>query len=360
MSGRPQVPVRSSAAFVTSVGKAVQATAFPTQDYLIDDTRFVSEGNWAFCRFTGDEIPAMRLGFQRGGFNSSSSEQRRNPEHLQLHLEAMTREGAVLWLPTGSYPAKAIKSNPDVMDIALIHDARELLSMHGWPSMTCRIRSGDGSLEADLRFAFKVVMVLPDCLLPCCTFAMWESFGDVEGTVRFGTRSRDVEGKVFFDHTRVLLHENAVVARQMYLYTTMYFEDGSALFGYYSQDVENIPIRDYCFAVYLDAIGHAHFMDHGLLEKLVVDCDGIAKQWRITWGSDYLSVTLASVAEGSQILRCWGSPEAPQRRKDFSIIPLVLRGSAVISTEPARPLVGRGLAEHFDASLWADDRKKQW
>ena len=85
MSGRPQVPVRSSAAFVTSVGKAVQATAFPTQDYLIDDTRFVSEGNWAFCRFTGDEIPAMRLGFQ-GLAGRSSVECRRKPR-LEDRLE---------------------------------------------------------------------------------------------------------------------------------------------------------------------------------------------------------------------------------------------------------------------------------
>jgi hypothetical protein len=352
---------RSSAAFATSIGETVQAAALPVHDYLIDESRFVSEGNWAFCRFTGNEISAARLGFQKGGFNSSSSEQSPSPDHLQLHLELMTRDGAILWLPTGMYPAKTVTSDAHVMDIALLYNASDILRMRGWPCMACHFRSDDGHLEVDLRFAIKAVTVLPDCLLPYCTFAMWESFGDVDGVVRFGTQTRRVDGKVFFDHTRVLPRKNAVVARQMYVYTTMYFEDGSGLFGYYSRDVENAPISDYCFAVYIDAAERTYFLCHGVLEKLVVDRDGIAEQWRIVWSSDSLSVTVDSVAEVSQILRCWGSPVAPQRRKDFSIIPLVLRGSAAISTEgAARHLEGRGLAEHFDSSLWADNRQEQW
>jgi hypothetical protein len=272
----------------------------------------------------------------------------------------MTRDGAILWLPTGMYAARAIRSDAHVMDIALVCDAREVFRMRGWPSMAWHFCSDDGHLEADLRFAIRAVTVLPDCLLPYCTFAMWESFGDVQGTVRLGTQTQNVHGKVFFDHTRVLPRKNAVVARQMYLYTTMHFQDGSGLFGYYSQDVEQAPIRDYCFAVYIDATEHAHFLPQGVLEKLAIDRDGIANQWRIVWRGDHLSVTLDSVVEASQILRCWGSPAAPQRRKDFGIIPLVLRGSAVISTEGgSRRLEGLGLAEHFDANLWIDNRQAQ-
>jgi hypothetical protein len=351
----------SSVAFATPIGEAVAARILPAQDYLIDETRFVSEGNWAFCRFTGNEISAARLGFQRGGFNSGSSEQRPNPAHLQLHLELMTRDGAILWLPTGMYPAGAVTSDAHVMDIALIQGAQAVFHMRGWPSVACHFRSDDGHLEVALRFAIKAVTVLPDCLLPYCTFAMWESFGNVDGIVRFGTQTHHVDGKVFFDHTRVLPRRNAVVARQMYVYTTMYFEDGSGLFGYYSQDIENAPISDYCFAVYIDAAENAHFLGRGVLDNLAVDSDGIANQWRIVWSSDHLSVTVDSVAEASQILRCWGSPAAPQRRSDFNIIPLVLRGSAVILSEgAARRLEGRGLAEHFDANLWADRRQEQW
>lgn len=350
---------RLSIAFTSSIGAPVQATALPTQDYLIDETRFVSEGNWAFCRFAGEEISAARLGFQRGGFNSSSSERPASPGHLQLHLELMTRDGAILWLPTGRYPAKAIRSDGRLMDIALVYEAREVFHMRGWPSMACHFRSDDGHLEADLRFAIRTVTVLPDCLLPYCTFAMWGSFGEVDGTVRFGSQTQQVDGKVFFDHTRAVPRKNSVVPRQMYVYTTMHFEDGSGLFGYYSQDIEENPTGDYCFAVYIDPSKRSYFLGQGVLEKLVVDRDGIANQWRIVWSSEHLSVTLDSVAETSPILRCWGSPAAPQRRKDFSIIPLVLRGSAAISTGgAARRIAGLGLAEHFDASLWSDNRQE--
>ena len=58
------------------VGASVPAASVSKQDYLIDPSRFPSEGNWAFCRFSSEDIPAARLGFQRGGFNGGKDRRR--------------------------------------------------------------------------------------------------------------------------------------------------------------------------------------------------------------------------------------------------------------------------------------------
>ena len=58
-----------SALFEGAVGETVPGSSVSKRDYLIDTASFPSEGNWAFCRFDSDEVPALRLGFQRGGFN---------------------------------------------------------------------------------------------------------------------------------------------------------------------------------------------------------------------------------------------------------------------------------------------------
>ncbi len=97
-----------SAAFVGAVGIATVASNLPTRDYLIDSRKFPSEGNWAFCRFDNEEVLAIRLGFQRGGFNAGASEQRPDRTHLQLHLEVMTRAGALIWVPSGVYLADRV------------------------------------------------------------------------------------------------------------------------------------------------------------------------------------------------------------------------------------------------------------
>lgn len=64
----PDRPPRS-ATFDGPVGVVVPAASVSKRDYLIDADRYPSEGNWAFCRFESDEVPAIRLGFELGGFN---------------------------------------------------------------------------------------------------------------------------------------------------------------------------------------------------------------------------------------------------------------------------------------------------
>ena len=182
----PEVPPpepRRSACYDGAVGITRQASAVPARDYLIDAQRFASEGNWAFCRFDSDDIPALRLGFQRGGFNMGTEAVNPSREYLQLHLELMTREGAVLWLPSGVYPASQVVTSLEVLDIALADRATSIFRMRHWPAIECHFQSVDRELEADLEFRLDTITVLPDCRLPHCAFAMWESIGEVKETL---------------------------------------------------------------------------------------------------------------------------------------------------------------------------------
>jgi hypothetical protein len=348
---------RSSAVFDAGIGHVVAATDVDRGDYLIDPGRFPSEGNWAFCRFDSEDIPALRLGFQRGGFNGGFIEREPSNLYLQLHLEVMTREGAILWLPSGMYRADHVISDPRSMDIRLEENSRNIFSFRGWPTIECHMSSDDGELQADLEFALQRVTVLPDGELPYCLFGMWESMGSARGSIRYRDRTTTVNGTVFFDHTRVLPRRHLSIPRHMYVYTTIFFEDGSGLFGYHSVDAQGNLVAGYCFNVYMDGKGNGELLEDSELRHLTVDEDGIADGWEIVCKAPTFSLAVAIKVRRSDILKAWGSPSAPQTRKDFSIIPLVLDGAAKLETSGrCRSLKGYGLAEYFDARLWPADK----
>jgi hypothetical protein len=346
-----------SMVFASPVGGTMAATAMSPRDYLIDSDRYPSEGNWAFCRFDGEEIPALRLGFQRGGFNGGFVERDPSPLYVQLHLEVMSREGAILWLPSGMYRADRVMTDPHSMNIRLDQAGRNIFSFKGWPTVECRMCSEDGELQAELQFALKAVTVLPDCRLPYCLFGMWESMGSARGTVRYRDRTVPVNGTVFFDHTRVLPRRHPSIPRHMYVYTTLFFEDGSGLFGYHSVDAHGGLIDGYCFNIYLDGDGNGRLLEESELRRLGIDRDGIANSWEISAEEPNFSLVVDITARDSHILRCWGAPAAPQTRKEFSIIPLVLDGSARLSIAGrCKTLKAYGLAEYFNADLWPADQ----
>lgn len=299
----------------------------------------------------------MRLGFQRGGFNGGQFEREPSTAYLQLHLELMTWDGAILWLPSGMYSADSVVSHANKMDIRLDHQDRNIFTLRGWPTIECHFLSEDGELQADLQFALNAVTTLPDCLLPHCLFGMWESMGGVSGTVRYRDRSAAVKGRVFFDHTRVIRRRHLQTPRHMYVYSTIYFDGGGGLFGYHSVDAEGRLIEGYNFYVYLDAAGRGEFLEGAVLTHLQLDSDCIAKGWRISIRTPKLNLSVEVSVRHTPIIRSWGSPDAPQTRKEFSIIPLVLDGSARIATDQEpRMHKAYGLAEYFNADLWPADK----
>jgi hypothetical protein len=345
-----------SMVFDGAVGRTLAAMSVAQRDFLIDPKRFPSEGNWAFCRFESEDIPALRLGFQRGGFNGGFVERQPSPHYLQLHLEVMTREGAILWLPSGVYRADSVISNADSMNIRLDQGQRNILSFRGWPTIDCHMCSDEGDLQADLQFALRAVTVLPDSRLPYSLFGMWESMGTVNGSVRYQDRTVNVSGAVFFDHTRVIPRRHLSTPRHMYVYTTLFFEDGSGLFGYHSVDSLGNPVDGYCFHVYLDGAGNGQLLEDSELRHLGLDRDGIANSWELSCRAQDFSIAVSVTVRDSQILRSWGTPGAPQSRRDYSIIPLVLDGSARLSANGlSKKLKAYGLAEYFNADLWPAD-----
>jgi hypothetical protein len=352
--------LRRSVAFSTAVGVTVPAAQVASNDRLLDPARFSSEGYWAFCRFESEDILAVRLGFQRGGFNAGPEVCPPNPSYLQLHLEVMTREGALLWLPSGVYPAQRVVSAPDAFSMRLASADREIFRFTGWPQVQCQFRSEDRYLEVDLSFDLGSVTVLPDGILPHCVFAMFESMGNAQGTIRRGEQVTAVRGKGFVDHTRIIAQQNPVIARRMSLYTTLYFEDGSGLYGYQAVDMNNQPIEGYCFGVFLNPEGQGRFLIDATLVQLALDEDRIASSWKLRFRDDVGTIEVVINVRPQPILRSWGSPTAPQRRDEFSILPLVLDGLAqlVDGDGSKRMLRGIGLSEYYDTELWPIRRER--
>jgi hypothetical protein len=361
MNRAPADIAARSLAFRQPVGATVPAALLAPEDYGFDFDHHSSEGVWAFCRFEGSEISAARIGFQHGAFDLGSAPQLPDRSYLQLHLEVMTADGALLWLPSGHYRSEQVSSEPGAMRVSLQSAGREIFSYRGWPDVECEFRSEDESLQAKLRFELGAVTVLPDGVLPQCVFAMWESMGRVSGSIRYHDRTLAVHGKVFFDHTRIIRRRSDAPVRGMSLYTTMYFEDGSGVFGYWTVDQRGTPIEPYCFGVYLDAAGGGRLLASATLAELVIDRDGIASRWQLQFQDRELSLALQIVAQPHPIRRCWGAPgtPAPVSRAEFSIIPLVLDGSAQLRRAAQAPvsLLGWGLAEYYDARLWPFDPK---
>jgi hypothetical protein len=353
MEVHESLPGQPSLTFAGVVGRTYAAAAFPQQDLLIDPRRFDSEGNWAFCRFASEEVPAVRMGFQRGGFNIGTTGREPDRELLQLHLEVMSRDGGRLWLPTGRYPASAAVTDPDKLDVRLEHGGREIFRIRGWPEMEWYFRSEEGELEADLQVVIDTVTILPDCLLPRCVFSMWETMGSAKGQVRAGDRKVPVEGKVFYDHPRIVHAVRPVAPRKMYLYTTMYFEDGSGLFGYLAVDERGQAIPYYCFGVFIAPSGKGSFLPQARTHGLEVGPDHIPTGWSLDWKGGEVAVTAEITVRDLPLIKAWGAAGAPRQRSQFIIYPLVLDGKAtLVEAGRTRLLAGYGLAEYFNAEHW--------
>jgi hypothetical protein len=348
------LPGQPSLCFSGEVGRTYPSHAFPAGDRGFDTGRFPSEGCWAFCAFESDEIPAVRMGFQRGSFNITPVDRPADPGLLQLHLEVMTADGAVLWLPTGRFPAGEAAVEAGSPGATLVQGGRQIFRIGGWPEVQWAFASDDGELEVALSTRVQSVSVLPDCLLPWSVFAMWESLGETRGTVRHRGRTVQVTGAMFMDHPRVIRRQSLVVPRAMYLYTTLALEGGGGLYGYHALDAAGTPIGYYCFGIYVDAAGKGWFLPRASITGPDRDSHGLPRSWALHWLGDGVEVRAEITARDSSILRSWGSPRAPRSVEEFSIIPLVLDGNASIRGPLAgtRAARGRGLAEYYDASLW--------
>ena len=351
--GYTSLPGQDSRVFVGKDGHTYAAADIDAADYLLDRRRFDSEGDWAFCRFSSPQIPAVRFGYQLGSFDIGPDPGVRDASLLQLHLEVMTADGGLLWVPTGRYPGELLVSSPDAKDVELSVDGKRIMRISGWPRMSWQMRSDDDELEVSLDVDIGTVTVLPDCLLPQSVFAMWETLGRARGFVRVGSDRVDVEGHMFFDHTRVRHVRHAVPPRSMYLYTTLALDDGSGIFGYYAVDERGLPIDYYCFGIHVDASGRGTFLETTETPEIEFDDEGLPRAWHLDWRGEELAVEASVSVQPLPFKKGWGGPSAPESRASWSVFPLVLDSTVrVRRTGATTDLRGHGLAEYFDAAHW--------
>jgi hypothetical protein len=347
------LPGQDSRVFSGKVGRTSAAVDVVAGDYIVDRSRFDSEGDWAFCRFSSPQIPAVRFGYQLGSFDIGPEPGARDPSLLQLHLEVMTADGGLLWVPTGRYDGELLDSSPDTKDVKLSVDGTEILRISGWPRMSWQMRSDDDQLEVSLDVDIGTVTVLPDCLLPQSVFAMWETLGRARGFVRVGSNRVEVEGHMFFDHTRVRHVRHAVPPRSMYLYTTLALDDGSGIFGYHAVDESGLPIDYYCFGIHVDASGHGTFLETAEVSGIEFDDDGLPCAWHLDWHAEKLAVEASVSVQPLPLKKGWGGPSAPESRASWTVFPLVLDSTVRVTRLGATTeFSGQGLAEYFDAEHW--------
>ena len=339
--------------FTGTIGKTISAADLAKENYLVDDTRFESEGNWAFCRFNSEKVYGARMGFLRGAYDFSDFGGLFAPTEsfLQLHLELMTNEGALLWLPTGQFRAEQMVIDSEKMDDRLLVGEKEIFRIQGWPQTRCHFQSDDGEIEASLDFDLKHTAILPDNILPRNVFSMWVSIGQVKGVIRHRDQNTPVSGFVFLDHPRLAIQRNDVAPQKWFLYTPMFFEDESVLISYYAVDNTGSPKDYYCFGLYVDAKGDAQWLPGTNLANLTFDNYDKPKTWELRWANPELSLAVDVVVKNTSILKVWGDPNLPKTREEFVFLPLVLDGVGTIKKDNAeRTTQGYGLAEYWHRS----------
>jgi hypothetical protein len=326
--------------FAGTIGETIAPGDFPAANYLIDDTRYSYEGHWAFCRFDGDEVYGARLGFGRGAFDARDygAPAPLDRSNLWVHLELMTRDGALLWIGTGRYVAEQVQLDRRWVDCRL----EKIFRITGWPTMDWHFCSDDGEAEVAMRLELQKVTILPDCVMPSNRFAMWLAIACASGEVRFRDKRVKVAGTAFYDHPRINVVKNDVPPFGWYLYTPIRFADGSHLAGYYCRDGNGRPVKDYCFGVYVSPAGKATWVTATDFRDIKLDADGKPSAWVSQWTGEDFSVELQATVKPTGILKAWGGPAVAQTRKENGNIPLVFDCRGEIA---GRMVSGGGLAE---------------
>lgn len=332
-----------------AIGKPMAAGDFPSSNYLMDPSRYDYEGNWAFCLFDQPEVPGARFGFGRGEFDTSDYGSTAVPskDYLQLQIEMMTRDGAILWFGGNRTQGTTVKSNPLQMDVHISSGGKEVFRVSGWPGMDWHFQSEDGDAEVRMRLDLQHACILPDCVLPHNIFAMWGSIAHAEGELRFRDKRMIVSGTAFYDHPRIKVQINNCPPFGWYLYTPIRFSDGSFLIAYHCEDGNGRRVDSYSFGIFIESSGKSHWTDSTAVSEMEMDADGRLKRWRNEWRGSTLSVSATSVVRDTSVLQSWGSQPAPQTRREYENIPLIFDTAAVLEQDGRiTRLAGTGLAEY--------------
>ena len=336
--------------FSGTIGQTIAPTDFPSSNYIIDDSKYDYEGNWAFCRFNSEAILAARFGFGRGMLDLSDYGANIVPSksYLWLHIELMTSEGAVLWLCTEKFKAEMVAIKKDSLDIEFVYGRHEIFSIHGWPQMKWHFESDDREVEISMEFNIRNVTILPDNIMPLNLFAMWLAFCDINGSIRINGKQIQVTGTAFYDHPRINVQYHEVPTFGWYLYTPMRFSDGSYLAAYYTETADGDAVDYYCFGLYIDNTGKSIWLEKTKITSIAFDDDNKPKSWVMQLDGREMEITIDACVTDTSISKIWGNPIVPKTRKENGNIPLVFDCEVKIAKNNVSNVVtGEGLAEYI-------------
>ncbi len=348
MNNRNNLKEEKSASFIGNSRETIEASRFNKINYIMNKSPCNSEGNWAFCRFKNDNILGARLGFQKGSYDFSDFGGKPIPDYLLLHLEVVRKDGALLWISLNKYKPMQVVSDSETMEVGLKDGGKRIFDIHGWPSSIWHFQSDDCKLEANLNIDLFSSTIFPDCILPKNTFSMWLSIGSVKGLIRCGEEETIVEGMAFHDHPRIRIENNSAIAREWFIYAPLFFDDETALISYYSVDSRGKCIDYYSFGILAGKEERSEWLSRMKIFDLRFDDNNLPKEWRLHWSNGESSVDGNLSVVETPLIDAWGSPNAPKKKSEFSIFPLVFEGECVFRSNSKHVLKKcKGIAEYW-------------
>jgi len=110
-----------------------------------------------------------------------------------------------------------------------------------------------------------------------------------------------------------------------------------------------------------DSGGQGRFLTDATLLRLVLDEDRIAESWRLRYRCDDGSIELEIKARPQPILRCWGSPKAPQRRSQSAFCHWCWTTGAIRRRwRHDADAAGYRSVRVYDSELWPIDPMRGW
>ena len=341
---------RFSPNFHGVIGQQFSVENFPFSNIVTDKSKYVSDCNWAFCRFDDDEIVGARFGITRGflgstdyGFAADKPE-----DSCELRVEVVTRDGAYLWIEDTKYKAADITIPPNEYQHALFDHGEEILHLSGWPVITWKMSSSDGSLKIAATLQPKSLFILPDSLLRSSRFSMWIAVCSISCVITIDGKQKEVQGTAFYDHPRIIRERNSVPEFGSYNYLPVWFNDGSYFVSYYSEIVDGTRNDNYTFGYSIDSSGSFREFQPDGIQSITFDEDDQLKTCASRWRCGQTTLSIAVTAEPIGVKRVWGSRNVPKTRKDNRVFPLPFNCVATIDDGAVRrEIQGVGLNEYI-------------
>lgn len=89
------------------------------------------------------------------------------------------------------------------------------------------------------------------------------------------------------------------------------------------------------------------------MKKITFADDSIPNHYYFIWEAEEFRIECETAVQYDEIKYAWGSANPPVKRREFSILPLVLTDRAKITGRgQTLTLRGKGLGEYFNEELW--------